>query len=126
MTKITVMRQNGITQPCLNPKCFHWVFEKTDGHVACDRCGEPRPLRDGEVEGQYPRAGQEFSDRMGNLPRYSFWYKDGGGVLRVPDTTGKWFEADDATVLMEEAQNEINTLRARLAQYEPQGKPSNE
>jgi hypothetical protein len=124
--KKVILQPTGQAAVCTQPNCFEWVFTKReDGALFCQRCGHFPTLTEGQTEGEFPRPGREYWDRINQLPRWSFWLAN-GGVKRTQNTTGKWFEADVACALMEEAQNEINQLRARLALLEPKGVPNHE
>lgn len=124
--KMVILNVHGIPRSCPTPNCFEWVFEKSEtGRITCPRCGTTRMLTEQESEGAFPRPGREFVDRLNQHQRYSFWRGE-DSVKRVADRSGKWFEADTACELMEEAQNEINQLRARLALLEPKGVPDHE
>ena len=124
--KMVILNEHGIPRPCPTSNCFEWVFDKNDtGKISCPRCGTTRVLTDRETEGVFPRPDNEFVDRLNQHQRYSFWRGE-NSVKCVPDKSGKWFEADLTCELMEEAQNEINSLRARLALLEPKGVPTNE
>ena len=58
------------------------------------------------------------------LPRYSFLSPQGGGVVRVPDSCGRWIEADDAAGLCEV--EEVDALIAAAPQpaAQPERKPA--
>lgn len=120
--KITIDNENGVTQQCKKPQCWGFRFEKNEkGEIHCMSCETSYTLKEGEVEAPYPRVGREFWDRFNEIQRYSFFRGgDGTGtVLRQPMKSGNWIEADVAASLIEEAQAEINSLKARLARLEP-------
>lgn len=124
--KLVILNAVGNARACHFPNCFNWVFVRDElGLISCPRCKMNQPLAADESEGVFPRPGREFEDRLNALPTYSFWSIN-GGVKRVADKTGKWFETDQVRELMDEAQTEINQLRARLAQLEPKGIPDHE
>lgn len=124
--KLVILNEAGNARVCVVPGCFNWVFVRdVRGIICCPRCDGMQPMVWGETVGAFPRPGREFEDRLNSLPTYSFWVID-SGVKRVPDSTGKWFESDQVRELMDEAQTEINSLRARLAQLEPKGTPDHE
>lgn len=118
--KVVILNAHGTARPCTYRNCFEWVFNKDTHNVRCRRCDTRQVLAAEETLGVFPRPGREFTDRLNQLNRYSFWNVD-NTVKRVTDTTGKWFEADEANALMDEAQSEINSLRARLERLKLQG-----
>ena len=120
--KFTINNAAGVTQSCKGHNCFHWKFIKdADGKVICGYCSTPYALQEGDVEAPFPRPGKEFVDRLNDLQRYSFFRgADGTGtVQRAPMRSGNWNDHDEVGRLMEEAQEEINSLKARLARLEP-------
>lgn len=122
MVKFTINNAVGQAQSCKGHNCFNWKFFKdANGTIICCECLSPYRLKEGEVEGPFPRLGKEFVDRFNDLPRYSFFRgQDGQGtVQRVSMRSGNWNEHDEVGKIMEEAQDEINSLRARLARLEP-------
>lgn len=124
--KLVILNAVGNARPCHFPNCFNWVFVKDEyGLICCPRCKMNQPLSEEETEGAFPRPGREYEDQLNALPTYSFWVIE-GGVKRVPDASGKWFETDAVRELMDQAQTEINSLRAQLAQLEPKGVPTDE
>ncbi|MEK2607756.1 hypothetical protein WLF18_01360 [Pseudomonas shirazensis] len=68
------------------------------------------------------REGYDLWDRAHQLPRFNFWRggeDEKGSVIRVPDKHGNWVSFDDLAKLADEYQDEINSLRDRLARLEP-------
>lgn len=68
------------------------------------------------------REGYDLWDKAHQLPRFNFWRggeDEKGSVIRVPDKHGNWINFDDLTTLADEYQDEINSLRDRLARLEP-------
>ena len=68
------------------------------------------------------REGYDLWDRAHQLPRFNFWRggeDEKGSVIRVPDKHGNWVNFDDLAKLADEYQDEINSLRDRLARLEP-------
>lgn len=61
------------------------------------------------------RSNFDFWDRLCKLPTYSFLLDGTGSVRRVLMKTGNWIEVHKAQGVMDDAQAEINVLRARLA-----------
>lgn len=126
INKIVILNAAGNARQCGFPNCFNWVFMRENENVIrCPRCSVTQTLAPDESEGVFPRPEREYWDRINELPTYSFWLVD-SGVRAVLDTTGKWFDADSARELMDEAQTEINQLRARLAVLELKGVSTNE
>jgi len=123
--KITVNNAAGMTRQCKGRHCWHYVFNKDDnGVITCVRCKTPYVFSDDEVEAPFPRPRREFMDRLHQVQTYSFWRggdDEKGSVVRVEETHGKWLDKDDVRALMDEAQEEINSLRDRLARLAPQG-----
>lgn len=68
------------------------------------------------------REGYDLWDRAHQLPRFNFWRggeDEKGSVIRVPNKHGNWVSFDDLAKLADEYQDEINSLRDRLARLEP-------
>ncbi|KIC80085.1 hypothetical protein HB13667_07860 [Pseudomonas putida] len=68
------------------------------------------------------REGYDLWDKAHQLPRFNFWRggeDEKGSVIRVPDKHGNWVHFDDLAKLADEYQDEINSLRDRLARLEP-------
>ncbi|MBA6090050.1 hypothetical protein ACBQ21_08995 [Pseudomonas putida] len=68
------------------------------------------------------REGYDLWDKANQLPRFNFWRggdDEKGTVIRVPDRHGNWVSFDDLAKLADEYQDEINSLRDRLARLEP-------
>lgn len=68
------------------------------------------------------REGYDLWDKAHKLPRFNFWRggeDEKGSVIRVPDALGNWVDFDDLAKLAAEYQDEINSLRERLARLEP-------
>lgn len=68
------------------------------------------------------REGYDLWDKAHQLPRFNFWRggeDEKGSVIRVPDKHGNWVNFDDLAKLADEYQDEINSLRDRLARLEP-------
>lgn len=68
------------------------------------------------------REGYDLWDKAHRLPRFNFWRggeDEKGSVIRVPDKRGNWVHFDDLAKLADEYQDEINSLRDRLARLEP-------
>lgn len=68
------------------------------------------------------REGYDLWDKVHNLPRFNFWRggdDEKGCVIRVPEKHGNWVSFNDLTTLADEYQDEINSLRERLARLEP-------
>lgn len=68
------------------------------------------------------REGYDLWDKANQLPRFNFWRggdDEKGTVIRVPDRYGNWVSFDDLAKLADEYQDEINSLRDRLARLEP-------
>lgn len=68
------------------------------------------------------REGYDLWDKANKLPRFNFWRggdDEKGTVIRVPDRHGNWVSFDDLAKLADEYQDEINSLRDRLARLEP-------
>lgn len=68
------------------------------------------------------REGYDLWDKAHNLPRFNFWRggdDEKGSVIRVPERHGNWVNFDDVSRLADEYQEEINSLRDRLARLEP-------
>ncbi|MBF8720448.1 hypothetical protein [Pseudomonas guariconensis] len=68
------------------------------------------------------REGYDLWDKAHQLPRFNFWRggeDEKGSVIRVPDKHGNWVNFDDLAKLADEYQDEINSLRDRLARIEP-------
>ena len=56
------------------------------------------------------------------LPRFNFWRggeDEKGSVIRVPEKHGNWVNFNDLTTLVDQYQDEINSLRERIARLEP-------
>ncbi|QHJ00074.1 hypothetical protein GT347_20080 [Xylophilus rhododendri] len=62
------------------------------------------------------RPGYEYWDKLCRLPAFSFILLC-GGVRRVSDESGNWIERPSAQAVMDDAQTEINVLRAALQTY---------
>lgn len=63
-----------------------------------------------------PGEGRIYWERLCALQPYSFYlYGDPPGVLRFPDSTGKWLERHKVQEIVDAAQVEIDELRRRLA-----------
>lgn len=70
------------------------------------------------------REGYDLWDKVNKLPRFNFWRggdDEKGTVIRVPDKYGSWVEHHEVQKLADEYQDEINSLRDRLARLEPKG-----
>lgn len=68
------------------------------------------------------REGYDLWDKVHELPRFNFWRggkDEKGSVIRVPDKHGHWVNFNDLTTLADQYQDEINSLRERLARLEP-------
>lgn len=68
------------------------------------------------------REGYDLWDKAHQLPRFNFWRggeDEKGSVIRVPNKHGNWVNFDDLVKLADEYQDEINSLRDRLARLEP-------
>ncbi|VVP73204.1 MULTISPECIES: hypothetical protein [Pseudomonas] len=60
-----------------------------------------------------PRPGKEFWDKLNALPRYMFLLKPSdAGVQKLEDRTGNWIEVHEAQQVVDQAQEEINQIRA--------------
>lgn len=123
--KITVNNAAGMSRQCKGRHCWHYIFNKDDnGVVTCNQCKTPYVFSEGEVEAPWPRPKREFTDRFNQLQNYSFWRggdDEKGSVICVKEKHGNWISKDDAKALMDEAQEEINSLRERLARLAPHG-----
>lgn len=67
------------------------------------------------------REDYDLWDKAHQLPRFNFWRggeDEKGSVIRVPDKHGNWVNFDDLAKLADEYQDEINSLRDRLARLE--------
>lgn len=117
--KIVILNPAGKTQNCTKDKCFNFVFAKCDDDkVRCMECLQPIVLEEGNVEGSFPRPGMEYWDRFNQLPSYSFLLDNNNCVRKVPMRSGNWKEGYTVGQLIDEAQSEINSLKARLARLE--------
>ena len=57
------------------------------------------------------REGYDYWDKLCSIPRYGFVHSpDNSRVLKV-EGIGNWIDRDEAQVIMDEAQEEINILR---------------
>lgn len=68
------------------------------------------------------REGYDLCDKVHALPRFNFWRggeDEKGSVIRVPEKHGNWVNFNDLTTLADQYQDEINSLRERLARLEP-------
>lgn len=67
------------------------------------------------------REGYDLWDKVHELPRFNFWRggeDEKGCVIRVPEKHGNWVNFNDLTTLAGQCQDEINSLRERLARLE--------
>ncbi|WP_053076066.1 hypothetical protein [Pseudomonas weihenstephanensis] len=67
------------------------------------------------------REGYDLWDKAHELPRFNFWRggeDEKGSVIRVPEKHGNWINFNDLTTLADQYQDEINSLRERLARLE--------
>lgn len=118
--KLVIRNAQGVAVPCKSGTCFGFVFEKNaEGTITCSRCSMVHVLASGETEGVFPRPGREYLDRLNTLPSFSFLKDNEGNVRRVEMISGNWKEGDAVRSIMEEAQEEINSLKARLARLTP-------
>lgn len=118
--KLVIRNEQGNVVPCKGGNCFAFVFDKNaEGSIRCTRCSLVHVLVWGETEGVFPRPGREFTDRLHQLPSFSFLKDNDGTVRRVEMSTGNWKDGHEVSTLMAEAQEEINSLKARLARLEP-------
>ena len=68
------------------------------------------------------REGYDPWDKVHELPRFNFWRggeDEKGCVIRVPEKHGNWVNFNDLASLADPYQDEINSLRERLARLEP-------
>lgn len=68
------------------------------------------------------REGYDLWDKLHALPRFNFWRGDEdekGSVIRVPDRHGNWLHIHALEELIDQAQDELNSLRDRLARLAP-------
>jgi hypothetical protein len=60
-----------------------------------------------------PRRAKEFWDKLNALPRYMFLLKPSdAGIQKLEDRTGNWIDVYEAQQVVDQAQEEINQLRA--------------
>lgn len=60
-----------------------------------------------------PRPCREFRDKLNALPRYMFLLKPSDvGIQKLEDSTGNWIDVHEAQQVVDQAQEEINQLRA--------------
>jgi hypothetical protein len=60
-----------------------------------------------------PRPGKEFWDKLNALPRYMFLLKPSdAGIQKLEDRTGNWIDVHEAQQVVDQAQENINQLRA--------------
>ena len=67
------------------------------------------------------REGYDLWDKVHELPRFNFWRggeDEKGCVIRVPEKHGNWVNFNDLVSLADQYQDEINSLRERLARLE--------
>lgn len=58
----------------------------------------------------------KYWDRLCSLQPYSFWLGENPArVMRVPDSTGQWIERHKAQEVVDDAQTEMEELRAALS-----------
>lgn len=114
---VTILNEIGKEQVCLKPNCFEWKYQSipNDG-LYCQRCSTRYPAAEkGFVEGPYPRPGNEYVDRANDIQRYAFLFsRDGKSIQKTPMSSGLYIDGHTAVQLVDEAQNEINALKARI------------
>lgn len=113
---VVVLNEKNNARHCTTRNCFNFIFIKVDDDIVCPRCNARNVLAVSESEGVYPRPGRELTDRYHLLPRYSFIRGD-SSVKRIRDRTGRYRDDHDVAELLEDAQDEINQLKARLAAF---------
>jgi len=71
------------------------------------------PTENQSIAVPMPRPGKEFWDKLNALPRYMFLLKPSDvGVQKLEDRTGNWIDVHEAQKVVDQAQDEINQLRA--------------
>jgi hypothetical protein len=70
------------------------------------------------------RKGYEWWDKLNAVQRYSFFIGADGGVRRVENISGNWIDVSEAQAVVDDAQDEINQLRERLARLVPAEAPA--
>lgn len=61
------------------------------------------------------REGFDFWDRLCKIPRYAFLLSKAGNSVQKAEGLGNWIDRDEAMVVMDDAQSEINVLRQDCA-----------
>lgn len=61
------------------------------------------------------REGFDFWDRLCKIPRYAFLRSKAGNSVQKAEGLGNWIDRDEAMVVMNDAQSEINVLRQDCA-----------